>query len=589
MKEVLTLQFGNQANYVGGHFWNIQDEGHLYQFAPDYHVLFRETINPQFPIVPRVVLMDTVDGLGSMQEDGTRDARPAEEIAQEALTEGGWGNQVEVRTRNRVLPSNYLKNLYREDIEMTDQADQDHEHDQQPQQENAQETGQPMQDDDSEENRLVEIPHGEFDSNDVKYWTDYSKTQYHPKSIFTAQQVPHEEPSFLPVCRGTQIGKDLEESWFDRVRYFLEECDRPGGFHVITDTQTGFAGIGLHLLTAIRDEFPGRPCFTFSLLARPQYASQLGAEPLDETTTINPGNSMYGDAGVVAINRATVLAGLHNNEVINVPIDTSHLQPTGLSGCNLSRPFHSAAIVAALIDSATLPYRQQQATDSIASHAANLVHKRHNTVLCSSLCYPFSFGVNSGIVPALQRLGPLFNSSGMMSFVPGVDFGTFDEPVLPFSESIVCRGVMPRTVGREHFEDYLELYYCKHRKHHLVAHPIPIPVPHPQYFPLNLNDAGLKHEVVRKSTIYSQDGIIGGNDNSQPFQRSGDVFSVPAISHVQNNRGIGSFLTNAAKAVERGAVAGQVLAEFQRHEVGPDELEEMNDQLLTMADDYEDL
>lgn len=47
-KEILTLQFGHYPNYVGTHWWNIQESGFQYdpnpEFTPeiDHDVLYRE-------------------------------------------------------------------------------------------------------------------------------------------------------------------------------------------------------------------------------------------------------------------------------------------------------------------------------------------------------------------------------------------------------------------------------------------------------------------------------------------------------------------------------------------------------------------
>lgn len=48
-REILTLQFGHYSNYVGAHWWNIQETGFEYN-SPipneiNHDVLFREGIN----------------------------------------------------------------------------------------------------------------------------------------------------------------------------------------------------------------------------------------------------------------------------------------------------------------------------------------------------------------------------------------------------------------------------------------------------------------------------------------------------------------------------------------------------------------
>lgn len=52
-KEILTLQFGHYANFIGAHWWNLQEFG--FQYDPNlaseteinHDVLYREGLTPQ--------------------------------------------------------------------------------------------------------------------------------------------------------------------------------------------------------------------------------------------------------------------------------------------------------------------------------------------------------------------------------------------------------------------------------------------------------------------------------------------------------------------------------------------------------------
>ena len=70
-KPVITIQCGNYANYVGAHFWNLQESGFVYGSGEggggereilevDNDVLYREglTLKKEVTYTPRLILMD---------------------------------------------------------------------------------------------------------------------------------------------------------------------------------------------------------------------------------------------------------------------------------------------------------------------------------------------------------------------------------------------------------------------------------------------------------------------------------------------------------------------------------------------------
>lgn len=77
-RAVITLQIGNYSNYIGAHFWNIQEAGFVFPSSsngacvPDINnsVLFREgvtgitTRDAQPTYTPRLVTVDLKGALG---------------------------------------------------------------------------------------------------------------------------------------------------------------------------------------------------------------------------------------------------------------------------------------------------------------------------------------------------------------------------------------------------------------------------------------------------------------------------------------------------------------------------------------------
>lgn len=77
-REIITLQLGNYANYVGTHWWNIQETTFNYdpnstaKSIVNHDLLFREGENQQGNVTytPRMVLLDLAGSLGAAPVEG---------------------------------------------------------------------------------------------------------------------------------------------------------------------------------------------------------------------------------------------------------------------------------------------------------------------------------------------------------------------------------------------------------------------------------------------------------------------------------------------------------------------------------------
>ena len=79
---MITIQCGNYSNYLGSHFWNLQESGFVYQQGQtsqrdeileiDHDVLYREgkTLNKELTFTPRLISVDLKGSLGSLPECG---------------------------------------------------------------------------------------------------------------------------------------------------------------------------------------------------------------------------------------------------------------------------------------------------------------------------------------------------------------------------------------------------------------------------------------------------------------------------------------------------------------------------------------
>jgi len=93
----------------------------------------------------------------------------------------------------------------------------------------------------------------------VRYWSDYNRVYYHPRSIVQLQEYELSS-TLMPFERwatGDELfsGLDKEHDLLDRdLRPFLEECDQLQGLQMVTSTYDAWGGFATRYLERIRDE-----------------------------------------------------------------------------------------------------------------------------------------------------------------------------------------------------------------------------------------------------------------------------------------------------------------------------------------------
>lgn len=101
----------------------------------------------------------------------------------------------------------------------------------------------------------------QLSSSSVRYWSDFSRVYYHPKSLVQLYDFELHSPT-MPFDRfsmGAELFGSLnrDHDIVDRDwRPFVEECDRMQGIQVFTATDDGWGGFASSYLEALRDEYP---------------------------------------------------------------------------------------------------------------------------------------------------------------------------------------------------------------------------------------------------------------------------------------------------------------------------------------------
>eukprot|EP00191_Tetraselmis_sp_GSL018_P004957 CAMPEP_0177608190 /NCGR_PEP_ID=MMETSP0419_2-20121207/18331_1 /TAXON_ID=582737 /ORGANISM="Tetraselmis sp., Strain GSL018" /LENGTH=399 /DNA_ID=CAMNT_0019102847 /DNA_START=15 /DNA_END=1211 /DNA_ORIENTATION=+ len=257
MKELVHLQFGNFANFVGAHFWNLEDEengkicsrgssavGEWLSTGSTFRIT--ETNKGEAFYQPRLVLFDLPGSMGSMGLDGS----VGQVIQERLLSVDTWDGHVRTCRRARVEPSAYLQKVAEEDPEeLGDVAD--------PAQDSHAGVPDPLEEAAAELSR----PGG------VRYWTDFCKASLHPRTphiLHGAWSATEDWAGGFGEGAAAFNGEAVDQA-LDRVRFFVEECDQMQGFQVLAEDLSGWGSVASRLLAELRDCFGPAPIAVFSV------------------------------------------------------------------------------------------------------------------------------------------------------------------------------------------------------------------------------------------------------------------------------------------------------------------------------------
>lgn len=220
MHEIVTLQLGQRANYLATHFWNLQESYFTYgegeDASIDHDVHFRAGIGRDGidTFTPRTVIYDLKGGFGSLRKyNALYEATDTSEPAR-----GLWDGSTLTQQLSAIEPSQYLKNM--------DQG----------------------------------LPTFQLKASDVRYWSDFNRLFYHPRSIVQLNE--YELGSRLMPFENWSAGEELyhnldkEHDILDRdLRPFAEECDQLQGLQIFTGADDAWGGFSSKYLDDLRDEF----------------------------------------------------------------------------------------------------------------------------------------------------------------------------------------------------------------------------------------------------------------------------------------------------------------------------------------------
>ncbi|KAM0714004.1 hypothetical protein Q7P37_010968 [Cladosporium fusiforme] len=316
MHEIITLQFGQQANYLGTHYWNTQESYFTYnnnetsteEPSPVNHdISFRPGLAPDGSdtYTPRTLLYDLKGAFGTLRRENalyeiTQDVDP---LQQNPWTgSSGRGRTTEMRLP-RIEPSPYQLAL----------------------------------------DAGGELPRLNTDS--VRFWSDYNHVFYHPRSIVQLNEY-EVNSSLMPFERfatGEELfaNLDREHDLLDRdLRPFLEECDHFQGLQIFSSTDDAWGGFTARYLERVADEL--------GKCSRWVFASEEGGKSANTTRERRM---------LQLANSAQALSSVVPNASLYIPVSTlPDVLPRNVS-VDASSRWHTSALQAMIVESLTLPAR----------------------------------------------------------------------------------------------------------------------------------------------------------------------------------------------------------------------------------------
>ncbi|CAK7228063.1 mtDNA inheritance, partitioning of the mitochondrial organelle [Sporothrix bragantina] len=353
MHEIITLQLGHQSNYVATHFWNAQESYFTYgQDAPspvDHDIHWRAGIGADGSetYLPRTVIYDRKGGFGSLRkvnalyDEAQKQGASAMDLPSSSL----WSGRTVVQRETPILPSAYTQSL---DTGVT--------------------------------------PTEPLTPATVRYWSDYSRVYFHPRSLIEVGDEPEVSgPSTSTVANGASDGNgsaaaaaapreytwndgetlftelDREHDLLDRdMRLFVEEADQMQGFQVMASVDDSWGGFAARYLERMRDEY-GKVNIWLWALQQP-----VGRLPREKRISR-------------LANKARTLVEAYTQASLIIPLAVPPLPLKSVlpSTFDPASTWHTSALLATAIETATFPTRLRQlgsgSTGQGGDSLANLV------------------------------------------------------------------------------------------------------------------------------------------------------------------------------------------------------------------------
>ncbi|KAL2633362.1 hypothetical protein R1flu_004841 [Riccia fluitans] len=580
MREILTLQIGGYANFVGSHFWNFQDEilglreaGFEDPMIPTHglnmDVLYRqgETRERQATYTPRLLSIDLRGSSGAVNPSGSLYERPPPAVVSSIHT---WQGPAATFKAERHERNKFLQSLDDEEAQYREQPG------------------------DAKAEEIVDVEVNERQryiyqslEEEVQFSTDYLKAHLHPSSTY---QIPGCWQGVTPfedygTGQGLFSSSARSEEIRDRVRLFVEECDTIQGFQCFVDDSGGFSAVAADLLEDVGEEYGRTPIFLF---------------------TVRPPRKVY---DTLASKKKKITHALHDSVSLARLSSIAHLTvPLGLSqvaACSVAehlaildeKDYHTSALYAAAINCITLPFRMEAVGPSDGSQSSGLGGTDMGTALplvsCSDSRRVAMMQASFPSPALLESKGEIFyNLHNTSSLTPSTERPKLGDRV---AKLLVLQGTqLPGTTGERATVGQVHKSVVKAHEitaktgrfssrlatsSHLAISECPLAVPLP--FPFIFGN-----KIGRFGNILSR--TVGGGKQG----RGGlDVSSVPVGASVSSSEAVLPYIKRRALDLQRFALSRSTTGPSLLQDWGFDgeESKDLRERLTNMVAAYSEM
>ncbi|XP_050992237.1 protein misato homolog 1 [Labeo rohita] len=567
-REVVTLQLGHYSNFIGTHWWNLQDAALVYdadlpvgELQSD--VLFREglTLGGHVTYTPRLIAMDLKGSLQTLRKEGSL------YVTENENTAFTWEGQI--MTHKESPPT---KNPFLQELDNLD-------------------TGGLLAEPDftcsssavdrcSVSSAGASVAVGTVNSSlerlrksyrlegSVRVWSDFLKIHLHPRTISVINQYNHDgESERLEVFGQGEallqgpVLEDLE----DRLHFFVEECDYLQGFQVLCDLADGFSGLGSKVTELLRDSYGGRGILTW------------GVAPVNHPDTSSIKDLYH------MMNCALGTLQMANN--------SSFFCPLTLRGGLMRRPpppttfpllnydpvlwYHSSSVLALALDCMTASYRLRQnsvpmwqLSDALTASGRKVVSAYGSVPfpMMHGSCLPDALDAFADVLPWRPISGcPEIGDGrcfGQSVTLRGLDGQSSVSPLLPGTEP--PSSLHLERSGEDVLASYVRLHYpSTPLAVQLFSGASKLTPPFPQIF----------------SPALSPQGFLP-NQSDAPYTSSQPVVGLPVLTSLQSSPAVGlqlSELQKACAALDLRRVAPSFLSHGPEHGEITESMEQLRD------------
>lgn len=189
------------------------------------------------------------------------------------------------------------------------------------------------------------MPTPELTAESVRYWSDFNKVFYHPRSIVQLNnyELHSQIAPFDTWAAGEELFKEIdhEDDILDRdFRPFAEECDQLKGIQIFTGVDDAWGGFAARYVDTLRDEFGKTGIWLWG--------------------TQDDGTHEMRKRTLLSLNKARSIAEISPQISAYTPLTVNRRHLPQYCNTRTGSEWYSTALLASAIETITLPSRLKE-------------------------------------------------------------------------------------------------------------------------------------------------------------------------------------------------------------------------------------